>query len=288
MFWSMTPHQAISRRSFLAVTAAAPLAAAYAKEKTIPIGLELYSVRNEMSKDLFGTVRAVAKQGYQVVEFYGPYYDWKLDYAKEVRKLLDDLGIRCNSTHNGAGNLTAEGLPHAIELNQTLGSKYIVMASAGRVVDLDGWKKVAETLTQASEKTKAVKLAVGYHNHQLEFKPLDGKRPIEVIAAGTPNDVMLQLDVGTCVDAGSDPVAWIKANPGRIKCIHCKEFAKGTGPDKGYRALFGEGDAPWKEVFKAAESKGGVEYYLIEQEGSRFSPLETTGKCLENYKKMRA
>jgi sugar phosphate isomerase/epimerase len=109
-----------------------------------------------------------------------------------------------------------------------------------------------------------------------------------VIAAGTPKDVMLQLDLGTCVEVGSDPVAWIKANPGRINSIHCKEFAAGTGPDKGYKALFGEGDVPWKQVFQAAESVGGVEFYLIEQEGSRYSPLETAEKCLSNWKKMKA
>jgi sugar phosphate isomerase/epimerase len=111
---------------------------------------------------------------------------------------------------------------------------------------------------------------------------------MEVIAANTPKDVMLQLDVGTCVEVGSDPVAWIKANPGRIKCLHLKEWASGSGPDKGYKALFGEGEAPWKKIFAAAESKGGVEYYLIEQEGSRLPALETAERCLAAYKKLRA
>jgi sugar phosphate isomerase/epimerase len=111
---------------------------------------------------------------------------------------------------------------------------------------------------------------------------------MEVIAAGTPKEVMLQLDVGTCVEAGADPVAWIRANPGRIRSIHCKDWGAGGGPNRGYRVLFGEGDAPWKAIFTAAESAGGVEYYLIEQEGSRFPELETAQRCLENWKKMRA
>jgi sugar phosphate isomerase/epimerase len=89
---------------------------------------------------------------------------------------------------------------------------------------------------------------------------------------------MLQLDVGTCVEAGSDPVAWINANPGRINCLHCKDWASGEG--KGYRVLFGEGVSPWPQIFKAAEKTGGVEYYLIEQEGSRFPSLETAGALL--------
>ncbi|HEV2666578.1 MAG TPA: sugar phosphate isomerase/epimerase [Blastocatellia bacterium] len=280
-----TSLSSISRRSFLALAGAAPFALAAQKRKRVPVGLELYSVRDELAKDLMGTVRAVAKMGYEVVEFYSPYYQWTPEYAKEVRKLLDDLKIRCLSTHNSANAFTPEGLQKAIELNQILGCKYIVMASAGRVEGLDGWKGVAERLTQASEKLKPLKMRAGFHNHKSEFVPIEGKRPMDVLAANTPKDVTLQLDVGTCVEAGADPVAWIKANPGRITSMHCKEWGAGEG--KGYSLLFGEGDAPWLKIFETAEKVGGVEYYLIEQEGSRFPSLETAERCLAAYKKIR-
>jgi sugar phosphate isomerase/epimerase len=273
----------LSRRSFLALTAA-PAWPAWAAKKSIRIGLELYSVRNELAKDLKGAVTAVAKMGYQVVEFYAPYFDWTPEQAKDVRKLLDDLGIRCNSTHNSPNAFTGDGIAKAIDLNSTIGSRFVVMASAGRVNGLDGWKRVADTLSTAAGKFRAAGLRVGYHNHKPEFLPVDGKRPIEVLAAGTPKDLMLQLDVGTCVEAGSDPVAWIKANPGRIRCVHLKDWGAGEG--KGYRVLFGEGDSPWKQIFAAAESTGGVEYYLIEQEGSRFAPFETVEKCLAAYQRI--
>lgn len=246
----------------------------------------MYSVRGELAKDPAGTVRAVAKMGYEVVEFFAPYFDWTLAQAKDMRKLMDDLGIRCNSTHNGQPSFAADGLPKAVELNKILGSQYIVMASAGRVVGLDGWKKVADQLSDASEKLKPAGLRTGYHNHKAEFVELDGKRPMEVLAANTPKDVMLQLDVGTCVEAGYDPVAWIEANPGRIRCLHCKDWA--PGPDKGYSVLFGEGDSPWPQILAAAESNGGVEYYLIEQEGSRFPELETAQRCLAAWKKLKS
>jgi sugar phosphate isomerase/epimerase len=275
--------QNITRRSFLAASAVAPLALSAAGGK-IPVGMELYSVRGEMGKDLSGTVTAVAKMGYQVVEFFAPYYDWTEDYAKQVRKLLDDLGIRCNSTHNGPKSFSADGMQKAIDLNKILGTKFIVMASAGKVEGIDGWKALGGTLTAACEKLKAVGLRAGYHNHQTEFQMLDGKRPIEVLAANTPKEFMLQLDVGTCVEVGGDPVAWIKANPGRINSLHLKDWA----PDKGYSVLFGEGVAPWPQIFAAAESVGGVEYYLIEQEGSRFPELETAQRCLAAYKKTRS
>lgn len=275
----------ISRRSFLAMAGTASLTTALAAKKSPPVGIELYSVRDLLMKDLFGTVRAVAKMGYQGVEFYSPYMEWKADYAKEVRKLLDDLGIRCYSTHNSHTAFFPENLPHAIELNQIIGSHFIVMASAGPVKDLDGWKGVADRLNQAASAMKTANLRAGFHNHQLEFTPMNGVRPMEVLAKNTDKGIMLQLDVGTCLEVGVDPVAWIKSNPGRIQCVHCKDWAPGEG--KGYRVVFGEGAAPWKEIFKAAEEVGGLEYYLIEQEGSAFPPLETAQRCLANYHQLR-
>lgn len=279
-----------SRRSFLIMSGAAALGSALPvraleRGKGLPVGLELYSVRNELARDLPGTLRTVAKQGYEVVEFYAPYYQWTPEYARDVRKQLDDLNLKCNSTHNGRNALESEGLKKAIELNQILGARTIVMASAGRTENQDDWKKVADILTQAGETLKPLGMRAGYHNHQTEFMEKDGFRPMPFLAANTPQNVTLQLDVGTCVEAGFDPVAWINSHPGRIRSLHLKDW--GAGADRGYRVLFGEGDAPWKELLDAAERKGGAEYFLIEQEGSRLPPFETVEKCLVNFRKLR-
>ena len=276
----------ISRRTFLALAAAAPLASAAAQSKQIPIGLELYSVRGDLSKDLSGTVSAVAKMGYQCVEFFSPYLKWTPQQAKDMRALMDGLNIRCYSTHNGENAFRGDDLQRATELNQIIGSKYIVMASANRVTNLDGWKAVADLLSQAAEKLKPQGLKTGYHNHQAEFTLLEGRRPMEVLAANTGKDVMLQLDVGHAIETGADPVAWINQNPGRIQSLHLKDWSR--DPEVGFKALMGEGIVPWKEVFQAAENTGGVEFYLIEQEGSRFPAMETAQKCLAAYKKLHA
>ena len=281
----MTLNDKISRRSFLALASAIPLVSAAQKTKRVPVGLELYSVRDQLKQDLPGTLRAVAKMGYEGVEFFSPYFDWTPDYAKEVKKMLDDLGIRCFSTHNPARAFNPDNVARAIDLNQIIGSKYIVMASAGRVEKLDGWKVVAENLNRAAEKMRPMGLRAGFHNHQVEFRPLEGQRPMDVLAANTTKDVVLQLDVGTCLEAGADPVAWIKANPGRIASIHCKEWS--PDPAKGYRVLFGQGVAPWKKIFQAAEKTGGVQYYLIEQEGSDYPPIETVERCLAAFRRLR-
>lgn len=273
----------LSRRSFLAAAGAAAALPAFAQKKRPLVGIEMYSVRTEMAKDIFTPVRTVAKMGYECVEFYGPYIGWTMDQLKEMRKLLDDLNVKCLSTHNGPNNFLPENMPKTIEWNQALGSKYIVMASAGKVEPtVDGWKKVADVLTKADEIARKAGCFVGFHNHQMEWRPVEGQKPLEILAKNTPQSVVLQLDVGTCVETGNDPVAWIRSNPGRLKSIHCKEWSK----DKGYRVLFGEGDSPWKDIFKAAESVGGVEFYLIEQEGHDLPPYEAVEKCLANFRKI--
>jgi len=278
----MPRHEALTRRSFLTLVAAAPLMAAARANTHIPVGLELYSVRNELQKDLMATVRGVAKMGYECVEFYDPYYSWTADYAKQVRHAMDDLGIHCYSTHNSLKSFTPAGIGKAIELNQILGARYIVLAAPGKVNGVDGWKQVAETLNKANDSMAAQGLHAGYHNHQLEWKPVDGQKPIELLATNTDKSIMLQLDVGTCLETGNDPVAWIEKNPGRIRSLHLKEWS----PEKGYRVLLGEGVGPWKKIFAAAESVGGVEYYLIEQEGSDYSEMETAERCLAAYRKL--
>ncbi len=221
---AMLPHT-LSRRSFLTFSAMLPCALSVRAAKPIPMG-------------------------YQGVEFYAPYFEWSENQTKQMRKLLDDLGIRCFSTHNGSSYLSAENTPRARDMNLILGSKYVVMASADPKPGLDGWKTVADTLNLAADQLESSGLRVGYHNHQREFIPVENQRPIEILAKNTKPSIMLQLDVGTCLEAGSDPVAWIRTNPGRIRSLHLKDWS--PEPAKGFTVLFGEGAAEWKNIFEAA------------------------------------
>jgi sugar phosphate isomerase/epimerase len=277
-----------TRRKFMATGAMLPWALRLPDAQgvpganAIPVGLEMYSVRDALGKDPEGTVRAVAAMGYQGLEFYAPYFTWTESQAQDMRKLLDELKIRCFSTHNNSDYFSGDKLQHARQLNLILGSKYMVMASSHDEPGLDRWREVADTLNTAAEKLQRDDLKVGYHNHQLEFTPTAGVRPIEILAKNTNPSVMLQLDVGTCIEAGADPVAWIKANPGRIRSMHCKDWS--PEPAKKYSVLFGEGVADWKALFHAAENGGGIEYYLVEQEGSRYPALETAQKCLHAFR----
>ena len=159
-----TKRNAISRRNFLAVSAAtiatlatkttafaasedAAAASPGTAAKKYPIGLELYSVRAELARDLPNTLRTVAKMGYEVVEFYAPYSSWTLPYAKEVRTLMDDIGLRCYSTHNNIASFTpGDSMSKAIELNQILGGRHLILASEpGTSLKASGWSKTRET-----------------------------------------------------------------------------------------------------------------------------------------------
>ena len=127
------PYSNFSRRSFLGIAAALPFAlrraaSGLAPSNKIPVGLELYSVRDSLQKDPEGTIRAVAKMGYQDVEFYAPYFEWSEAQAKQMRKLLDDLGLRCYSTHNDEDFFSAQKIDKARDLNKILGAKYLVQA----------------------------------------------------------------------------------------------------------------------------------------------------------------
>src|SRR5262249_1906607 len=152
------------------------------------------------------------------------------------------------STHNDLRAFTPDGLAKAIELNQILGSRYVVLAGPGQVSGIDGWKPVSDRLNAAAEKLEAARMSAGHHNHQSGWQPVEGQRPTDVIARRTVKEVALQLDDGTCVEVGADPVAWIESHPGRIKSLHCKDWA----PGRGYAVLFGEGASPWARIFTAA------------------------------------
>ena len=251
--------------------------------KDVPVGLELYSVRTELQKDLKGTVTAVAKAGYQVVEFYSPYLDWTPDTAKDVRKLLDDLGIKCHSTHNNGPSFTDDGLKKAIELNQIIGSKYIIMASAGKVTGVDGWKAVGDRLTKVADTLRPLNMATGLSQPSARVATRRGQA-----ADGRARRKHAE---GRGPAARRRHVRGSRRRPRRVDHQQPRTHPQhslqglGRGQGRGYAVAFGEGDVPWKKIFDAAESAGGVEYHLIEQEESP-DQIQMAQRCLENWKKL--
>lgn len=247
-------------------------------KKKIPIGLQLYSLRDVASKDVPGTLEAVAKMGYQGVEFAG-YYGMK---AEDLRKLLDKNGLVCCGTHTGLETLLGDALQGTIEFNKTLGNKYLIVPGlpAANVSSLAALIDTAKLFTELAEKVKGSGMKVGYHAHGGDFKPVADRIPWEVLFSNAGPDVAMQLDIGNTMGGGANPIAMLKKYPHRSATIHLKEHG---GPAN---AVVGEGDAPWAEVFELCETTGDTEWYIVEQEAYSDSPLESVKRCLENLRKM--
>ncbi len=245
----------------------------------IPIGLQLYSVRSECEKDLPGTLKAVARMGYEAVEFAG-YYGRS---AAELRTMLDDLGLRCCGTHAKLPTLLDDELPRTIEFNRTLGNRFLIAPSLPeeRRGSRQAWLETAHLFAGMVERVRPHGMQVGYHNHAIEFQPLDGELPWDTFFANTPNEVVMQVDIGNALQGGGSPVPYIARYPGRARSVHLKEYSAAND-----RALIGEGDVNWAEVFQLCETVGGTEWYIVEQESYAYPPLECAERCLRSLKGM--
>jgi sugar phosphate isomerase/epimerase len=276
----------ISRRDALKIGAGAaafclagvsPRSVLAQDRKKIPIGLQLWSLRDEAAKDLPGVIRSVGKMGYDAVEFAG-YFKQS---AADLRKVLDDSGLKCCGTHIGLTALVGDALKETIEFNKTLGNKLLIVPGlpADRTANIAALKDTAKVLTEIAAKVKPDGLLVGYHAHAPDFRKIDDTTPWDALFTNAGPDVVMQLDTSNCLDGEGDPVAILKKYPGRSKTIHLKEYGKPG-------VLIGEGDVKWKDILALCESTGGTEWYVIEQETYVDTPAESARKDLENLRKL--
>jgi sugar phosphate isomerase/epimerase len=247
----------------------------------IPIAAQLYSVREECAKDLPGTLAAVAKMGYVGVEFAG--YHGRS--AKDLRKLLDDNGLVCCGTHIGLDTLLGAELEKTVAFNKELGNKYLIVPGLAeeRRNSRKAWQETAKVFNEIADKLKPLGMRTGYHNHTIEFKPMDGELPWDTFFGNTKKEVVMQFDTGNAAHGGSDALPFLRRYPGRAATVHLKPYSKARGS---FDPVIGEDDLPWKEIFKVCETTGGTEWYIVEYESSAYPPLVAVEKCLQNLKKM--
>jgi sugar phosphate isomerase/epimerase len=277
----------MTRREFLkqsAVSAVAAWAAGCATGSgraggKIPIALELYSVRKECAQDTAGTIQAVAKMGYQGVEFAGFYGK----DAKTLRKILDDCGLKCCGSHTPLPDLLGDKLQKTIEFNQILGNKFLIVPGLpkDRTASRQAWLDTAKLFNELSDKVAPQGMRVGYHNHTIEFKALDGELPWDTFFGNTKKEVIMQFDTGNAMHGGGDAAVYLKKYPGRAITVHCKPFSHAK-PD----ALIGEDELPWKEIFQLCETIGNTEWYIVEYERPSIPALEAVEKCLLALRQM--
>ncbi|MSR10618.1 MAG: sugar phosphate isomerase/epimerase [Gammaproteobacteria bacterium] len=253
-----------SRRNFLQSTATLGLAttvpwsvSSAQSRRVASVGLQLYSLRNEMSRDFAGTLARVAELGFKEMEFAG----YMRNSPGQVRSMLDANGLTSPAAHIQLQAIR-DNLAGEIEAAQTLGQKYIVVPSLpGNERTLADYHRHAETLNRAGETCKAAGLKMGYHNHDFEFAIVEGQRPYDILMEETdPELVAMELDLFWIVTAGVDPVEYINKYPGRFAMLHVKDRdAQGRMVD------VGRGTIKFAELFSRVDT-GGFEHYFIEHD----------------------
>ena len=245
----------------------------------IPIGLQLYSVREDCARDLPGVLAAVAKMGYDGVEFAG-YYGRS---AQELRRMLDDNGLQCCGTHIGLDTLLGDALPATVEFNQALGNRFLIVPGLAeeRRNSKAAWQETARLMNGIADRLQPHGMRIGYHNHWIEFQPLDGELPWDTFFGNTRPEVVMQFDTGNALHGGAEAPEFLRRYPGRAATVHLKEYSGSYD-----RALLGEGDVDWKTIFDLCENVGGTEWYIVEQESYAYPPLECVDRCLQNLRAM--
>ena len=238
-------------------------------EKIKRIGIQLYSVRNEMLADAVGTLRQLAKIGYKELESArsekGNYYGLQ---PKEIKKIVSDLGMTLRSGHVHVDKDWQRSIDSAAEAGQD----YLVcssLPSKGQTVD--NYKSVAETFSKAGEDCKKSNIIFGYHNHEYEFEKENGQVLYDVLLNNTdPNLVTWELDLGWVVASGNDPLAYFNKYPGRFPLWHLKDMdvAKQRSTE------FGKGQIKVLEILKNAKLSG-VKHIFVEQEEYASTALES-------------
>lgn len=257
---------ALSRRKFLGLSAlgagllvANPQSLLAGPKSTVSTGLQLYTVRDMMAKNVPQTLELVANVGYKELEFAG-YFDHK---PAELRKILDDLGLSAPSAHLPLEVFQTE-LDAALEAALILGHKYLVvpwLSVEQRGTKIDTYKQLAEHFNRWGEKCAKVGVTFGYHNHDFEFQTTDGQTPYDVLLAETdPSNVIMELDLYWTVKAERDPVEYFRKHPGRFPLWHIKDMDK-----EGNFADVGKGVIDFKRIFAAADV-AGLKHEFVERD----------------------
>ena len=274
----------ITRREFLKASLAAaafsmvPFSCAPGtKEK--PIGIQLYSVRDDLKKDFDATMKAVVEIGYKRMEAAG-YRDRKFygKTPKEMKKYMDDLGAWMIGSHTGSP-LLAEGDEKGwdfwkknAEDTAELGCKWIIQAGYPHkdIKSISDVMRLAEQFNRCGEIAKANGLRFAFHNHIHEFHELEGKVPYDVLIENTDKNLVgFQMDTAQLVFGGYKCHDYVNRYPGRFPIWHLKD----ANPDGKGSTEFGQGMVDFEALFAVAE-KAGMEDYIVEQERYNMTPLE--------------
>ncbi|HVQ28624.1 MAG TPA: TIM barrel protein, partial [Vicinamibacteria bacterium] len=237
--------------------------------KKVPIATQLWCVRAQLAQDIPGTLKAVGALGYEAVELENAFGK----SGAEWKGYLTAANLKACGFHHRLSELSGEKLAASVEFNQAIGNRNLIIRSLAPEVytSADLLKKTAAEVNEVSERLKTHGMRVGYHNHTTDFGRIDGEYWWNRFADQTSKDVILQFDTGNASEAeGVTPQAFIKRNVGRTISMHVKPFSK-----KDPNAYLGADELDWPAIMTAAETVGGIEWYIIEYEKEGVPPLES-------------
>ncbi len=300
----------ISRRGFLilgtllgARAMGAADTRAFFRRTGLPIGLQLYTVGDDLKRDFDGTLAAVAKIGYQTVELAGladhAVDDWRqaLDRVRlkcpsihvpphsKTGLNLDELGTLAQAAHTlGIGTVVCPmfNIPERFSLTPLAGESGAAMAARlGASMTLDDWKWNADYLNQKAAALKPHGLRFAYHNHNVEFAPVGSSTGLAQLIENTdPKLVTFEMDAGWVVAAGADPVALLAAHPGRFSAMHVKDVKASTHPNFAFQqdpCEVGQGIIDWKTLLAKAYQANVRQFYVEQEPPFSKSRLESVG-----------
>ncbi len=298
-----------TRRTFIKSGAMAIAAAAIlphssctsaAKGKKGIVGVQLYSVRDDMMNDPLGSLKKVAEMGYKYVE-HANYVDVKFyGYAPaEFRKILDDTGLNMISGHTVMGrehwdeakNDFSDSWKKLVDDAAVLGQKYVTSPSMDDSMrsNYDDFKHYMDIFNKCGELCQKSGMKFGYHNHDFEFsEKLNNEKLFDIMMKSMdPDKVVVQLDIGNLYNGGAVALDVVKQYPGRFENIHVKDEILSTGGEEKYEStIIGTGIVNAKEVVDLATKIGGTQVYIIEQESYQGkTPMECIKEDLEVMKK---
>jgi sugar phosphate isomerase/epimerase len=223
-------------------------------------GIQLYTLRSLMAKDVEQTLATVADMGYREVEFAG-YFGRR---PEQIRDALTNLDLLAPSAHvdiEALGSTWSQTIDRAA----VMGHRYLILAwiAPARRGSIDGWRRLGDQLNEAGELAARAGITIGYHNHDFEFAPVDGRLPYDVLLKATdPNLVTLELDLYWIIKAGGDPVAYFEKGQGRYSMVHVKDMD--ATPARGMTDP-GKGIIEFEKILPAAAA-AGVRHWFIEHD----------------------
>ena len=256
--------------------------AAAAPWKAIPVGTQLWCVRVQLAQDIPGTLKAVGALGFGAVELENAFGK----SGAEWRTWLDAAHLKACGFHHRLSELQGDKLAASVEFNQAIGNRNLIIRSLAAPVytSADLLKQTADEVNQVAERLKPQKMRVGYHNHTTDFNRIDGEYWWNRFADQTSKDVILQFDTGNASEMeGVTPQSLINRNAGRTISMHVKPFSK-----RDPNAYLGADELDWPAIMTAAETNGGIEWYIIEYEKEGVPPLEALRANLALFKKLRS